>query len=1235
MAEIQWSDAQKLAIDTSGRNLLVSAAAGSGKTAVLIERILRKLKRSDHPADITNLLVVTFTKAAAAEMREKMRQSILKELEKGELDGRTAQHLKKQLTLLTQADVCTIDSFCNKLLRNYFHLTDIDPAYRIADESELGILEDDVVKAVLKAEYENPSEAFMTLFDAFESVKASRETKRDIAATVQAIYRYSQNAADPEAWLQECLACYEIRDEDAFDNAAWNRAYIDREKDHLRIAKEKADELAALAAASDGPAFYGGIAETFRQALADALTKSTYGELHRWCMASGSVMETRKPSAPRKGEYDEEKKERASQLIDEIKKLYKANVPARFSRPVEEILQEFVDTLPLATELIRLVRAYAKLLTEVKREKRILSFNDIEHAVLDLLTRSEEGQVIASELAANYEEILIDEYQDSTELQEVILNALAKKADGQSVNVFMVGDMKQSIYRFRMADPALFVDKYYSYPHVLDGPALTGKVELAENFRSRQCVTDSVNYFFRKLMHRSVGDVEYDRAAELIPKGTFVETPYPVGGKTAFMVSDPSDVADADDPGNENMEDLSTDEQEAAMIAEEILRITDPETGLYVQDKVNGEPAVRKAQYKDIVILMRGTKGKEKTYASMLTSYGIPCYVEQKRGYYDTFEVQFLINLLSVIDNPKDDVQLAAVSHSPFYGLTNEEFARIKVETGVRRGLYDAFRKYVKSHGGDGKNETSDRLNKLFESLDRFRMLSQQMSLSVLIATIIREIGMEAFVGAMPGGEQRLANIRELVSKAAAFEQTLYRGIFNFLRYIERKKELSEEEGEVSVAGENENLVRILTAHASKGLEYPIVFVASLGKSFNQMWTRENVYLDQKLGLGINRFSDRPRSQRVTYFKNVLRSNGINDAIGEELRILYVAMTRAKERLYLTGSVRKGKEPFQMPAAACSAPCSVDIRNAKSFLELLLLCFDPAEPSVEWRAPFTKDAFEFSRKKHMVRKALEEEELRAALKTSVREDTAKKVGEILGGNYLYDDLYKVRSTMSVSLLKKIESEDRLDPVEFDKALVDDRTAQSMEPETRTDREKKRRYGLSLNPLITGAERGTLYHKVLELLDPFKTAAENLEALRNRHLLSEVENDTIQPELIDAFLNSGLGERFRAALKNGRGYRETPFIIGLPLKDIRADRNYEVKDPGELVMIQGVIDLYFEEADGLVLVDYKTDRVAKGGELKERYASQLGYYEKALRMMTGKPVKEKWIYSIPLQECVAL
>ncbi|MBR6321602.1 MAG: helicase-exonuclease AddAB subunit AddA [Lachnospiraceae bacterium] len=1180
---MKWTDDQAKVIALRNRNLLVSAAAGSGKTAVLIERILSLVLDPEKPIDVDRLLIVTFTNAAAAQMRERLYLALQ---EKAEQQPEN-RHLRRQLQLVFQAQVCTIDSFCLYVLRNYPEKADIDPAFRIMDSGEEKLLQSDTIEKLFEEEYEEGRESFHRFLESFSS------NKNDEAASelVLSAYRYSRSAPWPEKWLKECCVKCEISTPEQLYGSDWCGWYLEQARLQLQGFADEYHKIYALSVREDVP-------ETFPAAyladidkLLNAMKYSSYHEAQR--KIAGFSLE-KQPSTRKKG-YNEELQKKISNKRKALKERidkFKSN----FEKSEAQVFTEIAESADHVKELVRLVGRFSELYSLEKQKKCIADFPDIEHKALELLYHDGVRSEAAKELSERFVEIMIDEYQDSNRVQEQILTAVSRQESGQN-NIFMVGDMKQSIYRFRMADPGLFTEKYASYTED-DSPCQ--KVELSMNFRSRKEVTRTANWFFFQLMQKTVGGIDYTRRTALDPGAR-----YPAGGKDHR--SELLLACTAGAPA-----EYSKQEIEAAAVAREIKRLTDPEHPFLLTEGAGTEKEhLRPAEYRDIVILFRAARGSDTAFQQILEEQGIPVYVESRSGYFDAPEVKLVLDLLSVIDNPMNDVPLAAVMHSRLFSFTAEELAVISASYPRRElgnGLYGALRAF------SSDAQLAEKIGAFLEKIAQWRKLSTQLSLSMLLLRIYNDTGLLSYVLALPGGDRRHANLSALLTKAENYEKTSYHGIFHFIRYVEKLKKYQADEGEMNTVSEADNVVRIMTIHKSKGLEFPIVFLAGIEKGFNTEDSKKHVVLHQEYGIAADYADPEKRIRRRTMMRQVYTDKNLVEGLGEELRVLYVGMTRAKEKLYLCGAVESEDavmeaygEHFESPVRKLNYG---ELIGAKSFMEWIFAAFRTQHAPIDLRfVPGEELRGEIE---------AEEEKSRISL-TALRElleetqpDEASRLAYENHFRYRYDDcLTRVYSTISVSAVKAAHLAETDGPEARGIAAFQDKPIDEIG-----------------GTEIGGAERGTLYHSVMERCDPHLPAAPQLKAWLEAGTLTEAEYNAVDPALVDAFFRSPLGIRFTRAMDEGRGFRERQFIIGIPAAEIYPELSGRAEGK-ELLMLQGIIDLYFEEDDGFVIVDYKTDRVREAETLVSRYKIQLDLYARALTQVSGKKVKEKWIWSFAL------
>lgn len=1226
---VNWTKEQQQVIESRGCHLLVSAAAGSGKTAVLVERIIRMVTEGENPLDIDRLLVMTFTNAAAAEMRERIGEAIEARL----LEDPHNQHLQVQSALVHHAKITTIDSFCLNIIREHFNMLDLDPSFRIGDEGEMLLLRADVMAELIEDAYREGSERFIRFVETFGQGKSDA----GIEDYIMQVYQYAQSNPYPEQWLEQCRR--ELSEEEK-PSLPWMAFLMEDVKKQLKelIAQER--ECLELCREDECfqayiPMLSSDICQMEAAAGAEDF-EMLYGKL--------SAISWERLAAVRSKEADPEKKtyltgcrDRVKKAVGKMKELY------CFASP-EEMFADMKKTGEAIEVLLDLAEDFDRRFQEKKRDRNLVDFNDLEHQALKVLIRREEGRIVyteaADELSSQFEEVLVDEYQDSNLVQEALLQAVSRERFGQ-YNVFMVGDVKQSIYKFRLARLELFLEKYNTYEPYEAGEGKTKKIELHQNFRSREQVLSGVNDVFFRIMTENLGNIRYTEDAALHPGAVFQPVPSvqeeeEASDSPAFRMSAGLPrllVTDTGQGALDQMEEEAADytarEIEGKMIAAEIRAMTDPEKGMAVWDKKSGK--YRTAQYRDMVILLRSTTGWTETFLSVLLNEGIPAYAESRTGYFTTVEVETVLSMLSVIDNPMQDIPLAAALKSPMGGITDEELARLMgwykrlLPKGQDRGIYGAVRAWTELAESQG-DELTQKLIRFQTLLQKLRRQSVYLPIHELIYQVYEDTGYYRMVSAMAAGETRRANLDMLVEKAVEYENTSYKGLFHFIRYIENLKKYHSDFGEASVVGEEENTVRIMSIHKSKGLEFPVVFLAGMGKKFNRQDTYSRLLIDPELGIAIDYLDLENRLKSATLKKNVLRRKMELDNLGEELRVLYVAMTRAKEQLIMTGTDRNLEKKLEkyriVPEADGQIPYTV-LAGAGSYLDWLLMSLGSTGVRILLEEiPLQQIVGEELKRQVKTRAS------REFLKTLDPEEVYEKdwremLEKHLSYEYPYEADILLHTKMSVSELKKQgQLTDESESVQTE--ALDDRKEE--EQEKKTAETQRRGKG--------GAVKGTAYHRAMELLPLDRiTSREETEACL-KQMVEEQRYTKENRSLIDSraiwrFLQSPLGKRMSCALAEGRLHREQQFIIGIPAREMGAG------DSDELVLIQGIIDAYFEEPDGLVLMDYKTDRADNEEVLIRHYREQLDYYGRALTQMTGKPVKERLIYSFALNRAISV
>lgn len=1225
-----WTEEQQKVIDLRDRNILVSAAAGSGKTAVLVERILQRIMDEKHPVDIDRLLIVTFTRAAAAEMRERIGLAIQKKLE----EQPENEHLQRQETLLFHAQITTIDSFCQSVIRSYFHLIDLDPAFSIMDEGEGRLLRRDVAEELLEEKYAGKTEQFYQFVECF----ASGKRDDNIIDMIQQLYDFSQSYPWPERWLSQCMKAYEADSLKELEQSCWMEALCVQVDRTLRDLKGILDEALHIARSPDGPWMYEEALCSDENVLENLIKKKTYTEYSKEIRSCEkfAVLSRKKDI-----NVSEQKKDQVKALRDQVKKGIQSLREQFFYQEPEAMLSDMKESRIAAQMLFEMTKEFADKFAGKKRERNLLDFSDLEHMALQILVKEEDGRPVPTEAALSFadrfEEVMIDEYQDSNLVQELLLTSVSRCARGQN-NIFMVGDVKQSIYRFRLACPELFVEKYDTYTEE-DSPCQ--KIELHKNFRSRSEVLFHVNFIFRKIMHRDLGNVEYDDNAALYAGAQFPPVDSNVETESAKAEASPLAGAelllfDADTDNKKVSEGYSTSphvqeentrEAEARMIGGRIKELVGREL---VYDKETG--GYRKAQYRDVVILLRSITGWADSFLSVLSDMGIPAYTGTRNGYFSAAEIQTVLALLKIMDNPRQEIPFTAVLASPIGDFSTEELAMIRA---AYRDMpyYEACRLYAES-GSDGV--IREKLTAFLEQLTRFRSYVPYTPMHELLWKILDETGYLDYASAMPAGGQRKANLEMLVEKAAAYESTSYRGLFNFVRYIENLQKYEVDFGEASTIGEEEDTVRIMSIHKSKGLEFPIVFVAGLGKNFNQQDSRSALAVHQQYGVGCDCVDPRLRIKTPTLLKKMIQRQLVLENLGEELRVLYVALTRAKEKLYLTGSLKKLDEKLQKWSGGAGKErlSFLTLSGASSALEWVLCSvlgnyMEGAKNGGGLSSVLPVTVFTTA---DLLREKTTGENLGYEQKKRILDGKWKRfegqreleewLTQVTGTPYPYEAALDIQGKFSVSELKR---QSQKADIEDSKILYPEIEAVPLIPDFIEKREE------------SGALRGTATHHIMQRLDftcadTVKKVQAQIDKLMESAVILEEERNLVNIPAIVHFFRTDLGRRAAAAAKRGELYREKQFVIGTEASFIRPEWA-----ENELVLVQGIIDVWFYEDGEIVVADYKTDRVTKGKEkiLADRYRTQIDYYARALEQMTGRKVKEKLIYSFALQESIRL
>lgn len=1264
---VSWTTEQQQVIDLRNRNILVSAAAGSGKTAVLVERIVKIITDKNHPVDIDHLLIVTFTNAAAAEMRERIGNAIEKALD--EQPGN--EHLLRQLTLIHNAQITTIDSFCLYVVRNHFHEIDLEPNFRIGDEGELKLLREDVLGRVLEQNYEEPSEAFSDFVEGY----ASGRTDAALNEMILQLYEFSRSYPWPEKWLDSFVGIYRIENREELDRAEWLAPLTENICFVLKDCEQLLKQALAITQQDDGPDMY-------EKAVQSDLEKyESLSKLTSFCELYGALSDIKydRLASSRGFEGDPDKLELVKSLREQAKDVVKKICKQYFFCSPEMMIEQLERTEPMLEEVVRLTKQFADEFAAAKRRKNLVDFHDVEHFALQILVdeETEKAKKTAEEFRDTFEEIMIDEYQDSNEVQETLLRSISREERGEN-NIFMVGDVKQSIYRFRLARPELFMKKYDSYS--LE-ESTTQRIDLHKNFRSREEVLTCTNDIFYKIMVRSLGNVEYDAEAALYPGAS-----YPVSADFTPEIL----LADSNDELLEDTELSDKKTLEAKIVAEEIRHLMKTQP---VTDKATGE--LRAARYSDIVILLRSLSGWADSLVEVLNGNGIPAHTVSSTGYFSTVEVQTVLSMLRLLDNPRQDIPMAAVLRSPMAGLTDEELAVLRLEDGsvpfheavleLAEGLYeedgqkeisdseaDSEADQKQGRNADGKKEddietTAHRkLLKFYKKYRQLRQLVPDTPIHELIEIILRETGYGHYVAAMPAGSRRTANLNMLLEKAAAYEKTSYKGLFHFVRYIDELQKYDVDFGEADMVGENEDVVRIMSIHKSKGLEFPIVIVSGMGKNFNKQDTRSKMVLHPELGIGLDYMDGKKRIKSPTIAKKAIAKQIELENLGEELRVLYVALTRAKEKLILTGTLKDAPEKLEFfrqqanLSKAADRPLSYLTREgASGYLDWIL----PAVLSYGDKYPVRiVEAAELVLDE--VENQLEQnEDLTERIEEIEAADT-QLVGQLkqrFSQRYPYQVDVLRKNKYSVSELKHRAMRER-----FEAEQEETVPAFLEEPVTPTiPLFIQREESVEQETANRGALRGTAVHRVMECYDfaSEKSVQEQMEAMEKKEKITADMRALVKEQIVADFVSSETGRRMALAQCGGALYREKPFVMGFTEEELenygfgvgsntdsceniyeKTDSDQEkeeqkkVRHEEDLTLIQGIIDVFWIEKDGIVLLDYKTDRVQQAKELIDRYATQLKLYADALeRVFAARKlkVKEILIYSFFLEQLITL
>lgn len=1216
--KMEFLPEQKKAIELRNRNILVSASAGSGKTAVLTERIITILLDDENPVDIDRIVIVTFTRAAAAEMRKRIADKLSDRLK--EAEGTLAAHIRKQIALLPHAQITTIDSFCLHIIRNYFYKISLDPSCTIADENDNKLMMSEVCDEILEERYKAASENFT---DMVEHLVTGRDDSV-LSELIIKLYHISDSHPWPEVWLDSCRDNFKECSEEEFDGLS----FISKSglMEHIRnICEDEIDKMEKAVAICgvdyiDRECDYCHSDDSDRKmaeirdfiineynmikGLADCETFSEYQN------RINNMEFKRFPSKKLEGAYYDIK-EQVQNLRNDVKKSINSLKEKYFAKPVSVLLDELHEYQNTVNELIDMAKEFRIRFSERKREENVIDFGDVEHLALSILyDYDSDGRLVrseaANELMEQYEYILIDEYQDSNEVQETILGAISREDAGRK-NMFMVGDIKQSIYGFRLAKPDIFEYKRRTYT---DDESDNQRIILGRNFRSEPKILAAVNYLFSGIMDKKIGGVTYDKEhmfaidEDELSKGEPVEVMY---------------ITDSGEEVSEELNDYGRHEIEATAIAERIREITDPVTGIKIYDK--NSRCERAADYGDIVILLRSMSGWAEDFVETLTFNGIPAVAEEKSGYFSAYEIQIILSMLKIIDNPHQDIPLAAALKSVYGNMNDSELASIRLCSS--EGMFEALVEASKHHEDENLR---NKCTAFVEMLNHFRQEAPYTKVYDLINELFATREFAVHMSSMPAGDRRQGNLRMLLDKAVEYDKRAgaHNDIFGFLKSIDKLKKADIDFGEAKIAHGDGRAVSIMSIHKSKGLEFPVVIVAGMGKGFNFTDIHGRFPIHSEIGPAPDVYDYKRRTRKKTLIKKAVGQKMLRDMVGEELRILYVAMTRAECKLIMTGYIGDGERFFEN--------CRKNGNSYTAMLSTKATYYSLITPRL---MDYEGDLF------NIIEKDLSElvveqgvnaigmlerrEKLAAAgCEPHVYEEVSSIIKEQINYRYPYENETHFPMKVSVSEIKHKNAvmEDEND---IKASWVTDETREYIPKFMQDEKEKT----------VSGADRGTIYHALLEHLDrnrpcDSEDVREQINELVEKGKLPKeaLLDNVINVDKIVTFCRSSIADRMNKAEKLGKLYKEQPFVMGVPGSMVYPDIESD-----ETIIVQGIIDVFFEEDDYLVLLDYKTDRLAYGEEdkLVNRYRSQMECYRMAMEKAYNKPVREIILYSFSLNK----
>lgn len=1271
---VKWTPEQESAImspkdsNLGAQTLLVAAAAGSGKTAVLVERIITRLKDMENPLSVQELMVVTFTKAAAAEMSARIGVALAKAMESTD-DKALQARLERQLNLLPSAHISTLHSFCQWVIRSYFYKLDIPPTARIGNEAEMALLKQEVLENLLKEAYEHNTYGIFDLSDFFSDDKSDA----GLQDKVLSLYEFAMSQSNPDGWMRHAVEPYKVAQEQDLRDTLWGRAMWDDQQAEIDRIADRIEQMEPLLESSVGPKKWDKVYQEQLAALAQLKGAQTWSDMVDVCRNLDTFTKasfTSLGKALEKGEVDGALADEFKSLGSQNKDSLKGMKNGLFHIDEAVLQQQFKDQYPLIHNLVELTIAFHKAYDEAKKEQGIMDFSDLEHLCLALLVEpgtedDPQPSEVALELQDTFKEIMVDEYQDTNGVQETIIN-LISRVD----NRFYVGDVKQAIYSFRMADSSLFMNKYNTYGLMND--AVERRIDLAKNFRSHENILTTTNFIFYQIMTQEAAELDYGEKESLIPGRIVEEAPFDwVGGAVELHLLDTSDTNRSDETDGDSEtagDEPENNERELDFIIQKI-----KELHASKKQVQNADGSFRQIQWRDFAVLRRSLAGWGTRAVAAMRQAGIPAVVNERDGYFEAQEIQLLLSLLQIIDNPEQDLPMAAVLHSGLVGLDANELGALRL-TGDG-SLWSVMPLYA-------EQAQDERLLQFIAHIERWRTLSRRHGVADLLWDIYETLDYVNYVGAMPNGLVRRANVMALYERAKGFESSGFRGLFRFLRFVESLRDSNQDMAVANVVTEADDVVRLMTIHKSKGLEFPVVFLSGVQKKFNTMDFNSPLLVDKNGGIGLKGYYPDIRvsypSMPWLYCKSI-KSDAMK---AEEQRILYVALTRARDKLFLTGYINKEikKEKgvgahIKHAALTQTQALGVDlIKAGNSYLHWLLIAFarhlDGGAPLRNIIELEGETNFDLLDRQCQVKVEIHDGSLYGDLdyKADVDETTINTVRSLGKVNdvelpeeivqrfdFTYPNLIASKTTakISVSELKRRFAErdaeavsatdvsmqqkpviscDITEDTTGENAILDTSIPTISETELADSVFGRKPMAIAdAEEIVTGAQWGTLMHEAMQWLPvkkyTQKSMTDMLDSLQAEGKFSDEERSLLSDRSLYGFFNSDLGQRLIASK---RVERELPFSM---LFD--GNRVYPGVENGERLFLQGIIDTVFVEDDQWVLVDYKTDRVKSGDELIRRYKIQMDLYKEALERLTNMPVKASYIYSFRLHEAVLL